>query len=116
MKILKSFLSIVILVLSLSFISIKNNMSEYCGKYKFDQNGKVIISEVSAKNDSTLEIVSPIGAIEVVNTAKDTFEVQSYGGTVIFKRDESDTIDGKIIKALVNIPNANLDIEAIKQD
>lgn len=111
-----SLICIALIMLLSSFTLFKETLDAYCGKYSFEQSGKKLLSEIGVANDSTLSINSPLGTIEAVRTTKDTFSLTSFDGTIIFVREQNDEVNGRIIKAIVNIPSENLEIEAIKQE
>jgi hypothetical protein len=86
-----------------------DSLKEYTGKYKFPEGTPFPEVSISVEN-GTLSASSSAGTAELKRRDGDTFDILSYGGVAIFKRDESK----KIKKLQVQI--SDLDVEGVRMD
>jgi hypothetical protein len=96
-KVMKKLLLFVITICSLSSLhaqtpSPADSLKEYAGKYKFPDGSPFPEVTITLEN-GTLMAASVAGSAELKRREKDTFDILSYGGLAIFKRNEEQKIN-----------------------
>jgi hypothetical protein len=113
MKIMKKILLFAISVCAFSLIhaqtSPADSLKEYTGKYKFPDGTPFPEVTITLEN-GVLTASSSAGSAELKRKEGDTFEILSYGGLAIFKRNE----EKKIKKLQVQLND--LDVEGEKTE
>ncbi|MRG46132.1 hypothetical protein GFS24_13465 [Chitinophaga sp. SYP-B3965] len=85
-----------------------DDLMEYVGTYKVPAGDDTDLVEVTLK-DGILTATSHAGSAALSGKAGDTFNVEKYGGHIIFKRTEN-----KVSGIKIDIPSANIDVEGVK--
>ena len=83
-------------------------LTEYVGAYKMGSGDDADEVKVTLK-DGTLTVSGSRGSADLSRQKADTFNVEQYGGQVIFRRTAN-----KISGIKIDIPAGNIDIEGVK--
>ena len=86
-----------------------DSLKEYTGKYKFPDGTPFPEVKITLENGS-LMANSVAGTAELKRREGDTFEILSYGGLAIFKRDDAK----KVNKVQVQV--SDLDVEGVRTE
>lgn len=108
---MKKIFLIAVAVFAFNCMSAQNSpddlLKEYTGKYKFPEGTPFQEVTITLEN-GTLMASSVAGASELKRLKGDSFDIVSYGGVAIFKRNE----DKKVNKVQVQVDD--LDVEGEK--
>lgn len=89
---------LLLITLSVVFMTLnaqtKLNLQEYTGRYIFPAGSLAEDAVVSVVNDTILNISASIGESDLEYLEEETFTMPQYGGTIIFVRDDSNSIQG----------------------
>jgi hypothetical protein len=85
-------------------------LAEYAGSYKVGAGDDADEVKVTLK-DGVLTVSGSKGSADLSRQKADTFNVEQYGGQVIFKR-----TDSKVSGIKIDIPAGNINIEGVKVD
>ena len=92
------FLSLLMIIGSISLNAQTDSLEQYTGKYKFPEGSPVTEIGIVVEN-GTLMAASAMGNSEFRRTdTKDVFEVVAYAGTATFKRNDQNKIVGVLIQ------------------
>lgn len=83
-------------------------LTEYVGAYKMGSGDDADDVKVTFK-DGTLTVSGSRGSADLSRQKADTFNVEQYGGQVIFRRTAN-----KISGIKIDIPAGNIDVEGVK--
>jgi hypothetical protein len=106
----KFILSFIVLFSFLSAWSQQDTTDQqFVGKYKFAEGNPVTEVIISLEN-GVLSAGSALGTSELKKTAKDTYEIVSFGGTATFKRNTEGKVNG------ISIAVQDLTMEGTKSE
>ena len=92
------FLSLLMIIGSLSLNAQTDSLEQYTGKYKFPEGSPVTEIGIVIENGS-LMATSAMGNSEFRRTdTKDVFEVVAYAGTATFRRNDQNKVVGVLIQ------------------
>ncbi|MBL7721561.1 MAG: hypothetical protein JNK98_06155 [Chitinophagaceae bacterium] len=92
------FLSLLMIIGSLSLNAQTDSLEQYTGKYKFPEGSPVTEIGIVVEN-GTLMAASAMGNSEFRRTdTKDVFEVVAYAGTATFRRNDQNKVVGVLIQ------------------
>jgi len=92
------FLSLLMIIGSLSLNAQTDSLEQYTGKYKFPDGSPVTEIGIVIENGS-LMATSAMGNSEFRRTdTKDVFEVVAYAGTATFRRNDQNKVVGVLIQ------------------
>lgn len=92
------FLSLLMIIGSLSLNAQTDSLEQYTGKYKFPEGSPVAEIGIVVEN-GTLMATSAMGNSELRRTdTKDVFEIVAYAGTATFRRNDQHKVVGVLIQ------------------